>query len=318
MALKRIVFVLLILSTLSCNKKNAPPEGLQVHNTIVSGGIPRTYHLYIPNEGSNQALVILLHGGGGNNDDLIGLGNVKAPYKVWLSLAKQNNFMVAAPNATFGSTDERMWNDCRSDAEGNAMSDDVGFIEDMLDEIESNYDYNENKTYVMGTSNGGHMSIRLAEEIPDRITAFTAVVAANSANSQCTQSSVPVSAMFMNGTQDPILPYNGGEMISNRGLVYSADESVDYWVNKNGTSTTPIIENISNNNPDDGCHAVKYTYQNGTNGTEVVLYQIVDGGHAEPSIQERYRNFYLAVVGNQNGDFEMANAVWDFFKTKSK
>jgi polyhydroxybutyrate depolymerase len=48
-----------------------------------------------------------------------------------------------------------------------------------------------------------------------------------------------------------------------------------------------------------------------------MLYKINNGGHAEPSQTERYGNFFLSIVGNQNGDFEMANEIWEFFKEKS-
>ena len=43
-----------------------------------------------------------------------------------------------------------------------------------------------------------------------------------------------------------------------------------------------------------------------------------NGGHTEPSISERYSSIWLSIVGNQNGDIEMANEVWDFFKTKTR
>jgi len=171
---------------------------------------------------------------------------------------------------------------------------------------------------VTGTSNGGHFSIRLAEELSDKITAFAAMVASNSVNSVCTTSTTGVSALFMNGTDDPILPYEGGEMPSNRGEVYSTEDSVAYWVNKNATDTVPEITNLNNANTNDGSTVTKYLYGNGQNGTEVALYEIDNGGHTEPSIAERYSNIYLLLVGNQNGDIEMANEVWDFFKTKSK
>ncbi len=316
------LIILLALFIASC-QKNEPdgvilPAGLILNNTIESSGIDREYHLFVPEDYNDKPLVILLHGGGGSNDDLIGLTGIKAPYKVWLSLAEQNSFIVTIPNGILGSSDMRMWNDCRNDADGNPNVDDVKFIEDMLTSINSDYNFDENKVYVVGTSNGGHMALRLAQEIPEKITAFAAIVASISGNSNCLESSVPLSVLFMNGTEDPILPFEGGEMASNRGLVLSTQESVDYWINRNGTSTDPIVENIDDINMDDGCTAIRYIYQNGDNNTEVALYKIVKGGHTEPSIQERYSPIYLLLVGNQNGDFEMADEVWSFFKTKSK
>ncbi len=314
--------ILLVLVAASCQNNapdgTSPSTGLILDNVLVSGGIEREYHLFLPEDNINRPVVILLHGGGGSSDDLIGLSNIKAPYEVWLSLADQNDFIVAVPNGTLGSDNKRMWNDCRDDAQGNPNTDDVKFVEDMLAEIRNGYNYDENRVYVVGTSNGGHMAQRLAEEIPEKIAAFASVVASRSNSSKCTESSVPVSALFMNGTDDPILPYEGGEMASDRGLVLSTQESIDYWINRDGTSTVPVVEDIQDINTDDGCTAVSYLYKNGTNNTEVALYKIVEGGHTEPSILQRYSRLYLLIVGQQNGDFEMAERVWDFFKTKSK
>ena len=105
------------------------------------------------------------------------------------------------------------------------------------------YSSNESKVFAIGTSNGGHFAIRLAEEIPNRITAFASIAASNSVNSDCNSLPIEVSALFMNGTDDPILPYTGGQMPSNRGEVHSTENTISYWVNKNGTDTFPEITN---------------------------------------------------------------------------
>ena len=103
----------------------------------------------------------------------------------------------------------------------------------------------------------------------------------------------------VDGTEDPIIPYTGGQVAGDGGLVKSAQETVDYWVNRNGTSGTPVETNIPNSNQNDDCSAVKYLYKNGTNNTEVALYKINNGGHTSPSISERYNSIYLSIVGNQ-------------------
>lgn len=320
--MKESIVILLLLLSFSCQDDDVtdsnPRTGLLLDNRIESGGVEREYHLFVPENHVNAPLVLLLHGNGSSHDDVIGEGNVKAPHEVWLSLATQNDFMVLVPNGTTGSNNKRGWNDCRTDAMGSPNADDVGFLADLLTRVKSDYDYDVRKVYVAGTSNGGHMAFRLAQDIPDRITAFASIIASVAENSECANSSVPVSALFMNGTEDGIMPYEGGEMASNRGVVWSTDQSVNYWSVRNGTDVTPIVEDFPDNNTRDGSTATKYLYQNGANDTEVALYEITDGGHTEPSIRERYSNLFLLVVGRQNGDFEMAEEIWDFFKDKSK
>lgn len=316
---KSIIF--LILLTLGCSKIEISPEidkGLLKNQNINIGGIERNYHIFIPNNPTNAPVVFLFHGNGGSNDDLLGLTNVKAPYKVWLDIASQENLIIIVPNGTLGSNNSRGWNDCRNDAPTNPTSDDVQFISDLLDFVQAKYKSNPSKVFAVGTSNGGHFAIRLAQEIPNKITAFASIVASNSVNSKCANSNVKVSALIMNGTDDPIMPYNGGQMASNRGEVFSTENTVSYWVQRNATNTTPEISDLPDINTTDGSNITKYLYKNGGNGTEVVLYRVNNGGHTEPSKVERYSSLFLLVVGKQNGDIEMANEIWNFFKDKTK
>lgn len=306
---------------LSCNKNQASPEiekGLLKNQSITVGGVERNYHIYVPGNPQDAPLVLLFHGNGGSSDDMLGLTGVKAPYKVWLDIALQENLIIVVPNGTIGSNSARGWNDCRDDAPANPTTNDVQFIVDLLDFVKAKYNSNDLKVFAVGTSNGGHFAIRLAQEIPNRITAFASVVASNPVNSECSNSTIKVSAFFMNGTDDPFLPYNGGQMASNRGEVFSTESTVSYWVQRNATDLTPEISNLPNLNTNDGSTITKYLYKNGGNGTEVALCKVNNGGHTEPSVSERYSPLFLLAVGKQNGDIEMADEVWNFFKAKTK
>lgn len=319
--MNKVIIVTILLFILGCKKEEINPEierGLLQNQVINIGGVDRNYHIYVPNNSINAPVVLLFHGNGGNYDDMLGISGIKAPYKVWLNIALEEDLIIIVPNGTLGSNDKRGWNDCRSDALTNPTINDVSFIENLLEFVKTTYNSNESKVFAVGTSNGGHFAIRLAEEIPSRITAFASIVASNSVNSECNSLQIEVSALFMNGTNDPILPYTGGQMPSNRGEVLSTESTINYWVNKNSTDTVPEITNFTDINTNDNSTVTKYLYKNGQNETEVALYEISNGGHTEPSLSERYSNLYLVLVGNQNGDIEMANEVWDFFKTKSK
>ena len=312
---------MLILLILSCSKDEVSPEiekGLLKNQTITVGGVDRNYHIYVPNNSLNAPVILLFHGNGGSSDDMLGLTGVKAPYKVWLDIALQENLIIVVPNGTLGSSNSQGWNDCRDDAPTNPNADDVLFTIDLLDFVKTKYNSNDSRVFAVGTSNGGHFAIRLAQEIPNRIAAFASIVASNAVNSKCPTSTTHVSALYMNGTDDPILPYNGGQMASNRGEVFSTENTISYWVQRNATDTTPEITNLPNLNSNDGSTTTEYLYKNGGNGTEVVLYQVNNGGHTEPSLSERYSSLFLLLVGSQNGDIEMANEIWDFFKTKTK
>ena len=314
---RAIIFLLLL--TLGCSKKEISPEiekGLLKNQNINIGGIDRNYHIFIPNNPTNAPVVFLFHGNGGSYDDMLGLTGVKAPYKVWLDIAIQENLIIVVPNGTLSSLNTRGWNDCRNDAPRTPTINDVQFIVNLLDFIKAKYNSNDLKVFAVGTSNGGHFANRLAQEIPERITAFASVVAANAANSECSDATTKVSALFMNGTDDPILPYDGG--ITENGEVVSTENTISYWITRNATVTTPLITNFPDINSNDGSSVTKFLYKNGGNGTEVVLFKVNNGGHTEPSKVERYNSIFLLAVGKQNGDIEMANEIWNFFKNKTK
>jgi len=312
---------LTILLVASCQDDGFEPNGLPtllLDQTITINGLERQYHIQTPPDPAGKPVVILLHGHGGSSDQSIGAGVGKAVQKTWLDLAEDQDFTVVVPNGELGPEDTRGWNDCRNDAPGNPETDDVAFISELIDKISIEINIDPNRVYLAGVSNGASMSLRLAEEIPEKLAAFAAIVNSMPANSECPVSNVPLSALFMNGMADPLVPYEGGQIASNRGLVQSTTASVAYWVARNNTDTQPIEQDFEDLNTNDGSTVKKYQYLNGTNNTEVVLYEVIGGGHTEPSLVERYGNLYLAIVGTQNGDVEMAEEVWAFFRTKTR
>ena len=162
------------------------------------------------------------------------------------------------------------------------------------------------------------MAMRLAQEMPDRIAAIAVIIASMPVNSVCENSEAPVSVLFMNGTDDPVSPFNGGEISGNRGLVMSTEETLNFWIGRNGTDNTPEQIEFEDIDSSEGSTAEKFLYRNGKQGTEVAFYRINGGGHTEPSIAERYSDLFKLVVGEQNGDVEMATEVWNFFKDKGR
>ena len=320
--MKNILFYLTLIALMvGCTKEDdvnplRGEQGWHKNNTIDISGTSRNYHVYLPQNASNAPMVVLLHGNRSSNNELLGFTNVKAPYKIWETIAAQENIILIVPNGTNGSNGHRGWNDCRSDSEGNPDANDVLFIESLIDFVSNEHNADDSKVFAVGTSNGGHMAMRLAQEIPEKLSAFAAIVASKPVNTQCTNATLPISALLMNGTEDPINPYDGGAMKSDRGEVLSGQETIEYWVNRNQTDTTPTVSDLPNTNSSDNTTVKKYLYINGINNTEVAFYEVVGGGHTEPSIAERYGNLFKAIVKEQNGDIEMANEVWDFFKSK--
>lgn len=314
----KTIFTILIMSLLLTEGAYA---GLVKDLVLVSSGGQRTYDIYLPDHKSNKLspLVLLLHGHGGNADGITGENNRKSPYKAWFTIAEREGWFLVIPDGEIASDGYRGWNDCRKNAKTNPNTDDVKFLNSLVDMVIKQYPVDQNRVYAHGTSNGGNMAFRLAQESADKYKAVAAVVASMPEQNKCKHSEKPISVLIMNGTDDPILPYDGGDVgrrksdKENRGSVLSTADSLKYWLANNGITTNPNVKEYPNINKRDKSTVHVKHYLNGKNNTEVILYEIRGGGHTEPSLSEHYRRMYTLIVGRQNKDIEMAEKVWEFF-----
>ncbi len=321
------MIISLLSLTMGCckliNVEQNPKAGLYTR-TIVVDGATRRFAYYLPQHSKNSPLPLVfeLHGGGVYIEDMTGESGHKTPYKVWMDLADTEKFIVVYPEGENGAYGKPTWNDCRANSLVSSTADDVKFIDTLIKWFSLAYGIDSNRVYVSGTSNGGIMALRLAVELSDRIAAVAAIAAAMPDSSECGPPIQPVSVLFMNGTADNHLPYNGGTLSnppkSSHGTVYSTEESVKIWTTVDHTDSTPIVHHFPDIDLHDGSTVTSYTYPNGTNGTKVVLYKVTGGGHSAPSIQEQYSRLFEKYFGKQNHDIEMVREVWDFFKNFAK
>jgi len=317
--IKKILFAFLIL--VSCFSNQAFAELIK-NQVFHSDGDKRSYDLYLPNDKTNGSMpmVLLLHGHFGDADVMTGENNKKAPYKVWLDIADREGWVLLIPDGAFGSDKQRGWNDCRADTTTNPNTDDVLFLNSLIRAISAKYPINKKRIYAHGTSNGGMMVYRLAIESGNKFKAMASIVASMPVQSECRDSNIPMPIMVMNGTRDPLVPYEGGKIgrkrdqDRGRGSVVSTDDTIQYWLENNGINSRPQIKMLSNNVIRDRSRVRVETYRGGRNNSEVVLYKVLGGGHTEPSNQERYNKLYKLIVGNQNHDIEMAEEVFQFFQ----
>jgi polyhydroxybutyrate depolymerase len=269
----------------------------------------------VPNRLPDHAypLVIVLHGGQQTLDKAIR----QTPAR-WMQLADRDKFIVVYPAGR-----EENWNDCRGD-QTLTDADDVGFINALIDEVSRDYAIDPERIYASGASNGGMMCYRLARELSHRIAAIGALIANNPAvDTACSAPVNPVSVLIMNGTADPLMKWDGGCIENGRGecqtangTVVSTPDTVAFWKTFLHTDAEASIENFPNRNRRDDCTVTRETYSNGDNGTELVLYKINNGGHTYPTIRWKVSALVRSRlgIGNQDGDIEGVDYIWDFFK----
>jgi polyhydroxybutyrate depolymerase len=304
----RIISFCLLFST-GCQKlKLAKENSIQKNINITVSNIARSFIVYIP-ESSNKTdklpLVFVLHGGSGSAESMLKLADFRA-------LATKEKFILVYPDGI-----EKSWNDGRPTSANVKGIDDVAFFSEMCDYLTENYPVSKSKIYVTGMSNGGFMASRLACELSNKIAAFAVVAGSMEANTiavNC-KPSMPVAAIYIQGTQDPLVSFNGGEMtVGAGGKILSHTQVIEKWVKLNNCTPNPTITDI----PDlsnDGTSIKKRTYPNGTNGSEVVSYVVLNGGHTWPLGSQ-----YLGenTIGKTSQDMNANEVIWEFFKRFSR
>jgi polyhydroxybutyrate depolymerase len=183
-----------------------PPLSASIQRNAVRIGCgDRTYLAYVPaNLPLQAALVIVLHGSGMDGARMRACTGYKFD-----CLADQHGFVVLYPDGY-----RRNWNDCRKNATFPAKReniDDMGFIQALVARMMFEHAIDQKRVYVFGYSNGGHMAFRLAMEAPAEIAAIASVAAClpTPDASSCPQQGRTSRVMLINGTSDPINPYQG-------------------------------------------------------------------------------------------------------------
>ncbi len=277
-------------------------------SSISSGGLQRTYNIHISSAYDKTRptpLLIVLHGGGGNGQGMIKLANFNA-------IADRENFIVVYPDGF-----EKHWNDGRG-VQWQAQIenvDDVGFISALIDYLSSELNIDAKKVYVTGISNGGMMSHRLGCELSQKIAAIAPVASNIPVNMESVWApSRPVPVLIINGTDDPLERWDGGEIRLGRntfGVVLSVSDTVKFWVEKDQCSLSPTITQLPDKDRSDGTIVRKEVYGGCENGAEVVLYAIEGGGHTWPGGPQYLPGF---IIGRTSRDFDASEVIWQFFK----
>ena len=320
--MKKIILFLLLASSVSLSCHKDLPSGLE-YKTMIYDGLERRYAVYVPgNVQTSPPIVFVLHGGGGNIDFMTGNTSKKSPYKLWMDVADENGFIVVYPQATDNDNGKPTWNDCRQDCQINSGADDEGFMLALIDTMVYSYNADTTRIYFTGMSNGGFMSLRMAVQHPEKLAAVAPVCASLPAISKCKEPSEPLPIMFINGTEDPLLPYDGGTIGNppneTHGTAMPVEDAVNLWIKLDSCSTDYTYYEFPDLDTKDKSTVVKYVYPGGKNNTEVVFYKVIGGGHAIPSIAEQYSWIWETYVGKQNHDIEAVYEIWNFFADKRK
>ncbi|MDB6042775.1 MAG: hypothetical protein JWM63_1326 [Gammaproteobacteria bacterium] len=280
--------------------------------SIEHGGLKRTFRLYIPAKTTEGALplIFVLHGGGGTGANM-----------EWLTrqgfnrIADREGAIIAYPDGV-----GRSWNDGRADLQSrssNEKVDDLGYLRELPREISGTFPVDVARVYATGISNGGFMAYRLACDAADVFAAVAPVAASLPVDlgQRCAPARA-VSLTIINGTEDPIVPWNGGAirvLWVARGSVLSAQATAARWMELDKCDSLHDVGGLKDAVADDGTALLQRTAEC-AGKSEITLYEVRGGGHTWPG-GEAYLG--QTIVGRVSHELNANETVWRFFSGRS-
>lgn len=300
-----IVYCLLILSLLSCaddmndvdglsedpDTEESPVYGVQEVN-ITHDGQERSYLLYIPNSydgASDVPLLFNFHGFTSNAREQMAYGDFRA-------IAEREGFIIAHPEGLRfnGSTH---WN--VGGWTVGSQVDDVDFTLEMIEDITSEYNIDQNRIYSTGMSNGGYMSFLLACQLSDKIAAIASVTGSMTPQTfdDCNPQH-PTPILQIHGTQDVVVPYDGSSWTK------SIDDVMAYWVTYNSCNGDADQSDIPDVDTSDNSSVEEFTYQDCNKNIITKHLKVEGGGHTWAGSEIN--------VGGTNYDINASELIWEF------
>jgi polyhydroxybutyrate depolymerase len=275
---------------------NGSPDGGVTGDASIL--VTRPYTLHVPTgykAGSPTPLVVMFHGYGAS-------GAIQELYFDITATSDANTFLYAYGNGTVDQTGSRFWNadDACCDLY-NVPVDDVAYFDAIVADVKSKYDVDPKRLFVIGHSNGGFMSHRLA---CDRSSSVAAIVSLAGAVWDDPTKCAPtdrISVAEVHGNADKTISYTGGS--TGEGTYPSAPTTVATWAAKNGCTgaltdtgkTLDLDSNLAGNETQISA------YGSCPSGIDVQLWTIQGGAHVPTLTHPGW------------GD-----AVWGFLSTHAK
>ena len=269
----------------------APHPPGQSTETFTFDGRPRSYQLYVPRTYAGHGpvpVVFNFHGYGSNAVQQMIYGDFRP-------LAERDTFLIVAPDGQ-GEGASRHFNLTSEPG----LQDDLAMVNALLDNIEQNFCVDTARIYSTGMSDGGAMTSALACRHFDRFAAFGAVAVILYLPG-C-GGSTPVAITAFMGTDDPVVPFNGGKVNCCGGAVLgSAPKAMADWAQHDGCAAAPTEDRL-------GTEVRRQTWA-GCGGASAVVFYIIDGGgHTWPG------SIPLPRLGLTTQQIKASDTIWDFFK----
>jgi polyhydroxybutyrate depolymerase len=221
------------------------------------------------------------------------------------ALAAEHGFVVAYPSAM-----HRVWNVGEGPGAARLMPqrDDLSYLDQVIAAIRTRTDIDPARIFAAGFSQGGILSLSYACKRPGALAgvAVVGMTLPEMLRDDC--SAAPAFAIIVaHGTDDPIVPFDGGPIISGLGTemqLLSHDATLAFFAQRAGCGAHSAGVEIDA--LDDGTSVLRSDWS----GCDVPVrgYRIEGGGHKWPSGGPD-----LPFIGRETMEIDGATEIWGFF-----
>lgn len=250
----------------------------------------RPYCVNVPASlsGAPAPLVLLLHGYRSS-------GQEQATYFGIDAMAERYGFVAVKPDGVVDKLGNRSWNAFSSccAAPGSTPPDDVAYLSNVVADVKSAVAIDPKRVFVIGHSNGGFMTHRLACDRAD-VFASAVVLAGSMDPGGCTPAR-PISILHVHGTKDGVIKYAGGNVPLNPSPYASAETVVEAWAKANGCSGARTANGELDLVCDDtspGSETRRESYAGCPSGIDVTLLRMEGVGHIPSFVMPTWPDTY--------------------------
>ncbi len=278
---------------------------LDQFETVEIESLGRTYHIHKPATiTDNLPLVVVLHGGGG-----YGAG-VRDTYG-FKPIIQRGEVIAVYPDGvetTWVAGDLPVGNGAPPPA-----VDDVTFLDTVIQQVLQSEPVDPTRIFVTGASRGGLMTLYYLPRTSMSIRAAGSVISGMTQNIATDfQLPQPVDFAFINGTLDPLMPYNGSNKGDPRYRLLPIEQAAQLIREANDITGLPLTSTLGNPVRRDRCRNTVRLWSNEQTGARVSIVKVIGGGHVVPGGRQYLPKW---LIGPLCEDFDHAEAMWEFFKS---
>ena len=265
------ILALIIGSIATISAADLNGTGTLTEHKFSHKGVEYSYWLYIPqNIKPNAPLVMVLHGYGSRDLPVVKYG--------FNPVADEHGFAVCYPHGPKDDYGKNYWSiGYKYHIQTKQMRDDAGFLVRLVKHLQKSHGLSKENVFSAGNSNGGAMGYILAYTKPQHFAAIASVSGhIMEYMYRRLEPKQPIPIMEVHGTHDPLARWNGDPFNNDlRGGDIAIPRVVGLWAATNRcnyevTEELPLVRN----------KIIAHKYMGGTDGTQVWLYEIVNGKHS--------------------------------------